>query len=58
MGKAILNPRSTGKTKRASGAFIPLGFYVREVLSHVDISKEDLDPKLKDAANLLAKIVS
>ena len=31
---------------------------VREVLSHVDTSKEDIDTKLKDAANLLAKIVS
>lgn len=30
----------------------------RKVLSHIDASKEDLDPKLQDAANLLAKIVS
>jgi len=30
----------------------------RKVLSHIDTSKQDLDPKLKDAANLLAKIVS
>ena len=30
----------------------------RKVLSHVDTSKEDLDPKLRDAANLLAKIIS
>jgi len=30
----------------------------RKVLSYVDNSKEDLDLKLKDAANLLAKIVS
>ena len=27
----------------------------REVLSHVDMDKENLEPKLKDAANLLAK---
>lgn len=31
---------------------------VREVLSHLDVDKEDIDSKLKDAANLLAKIVS
>ena len=31
---------------------------VKEVLSHVDINKEDVDNELKDAANLLAKIVS
>ena len=30
----------------------------RKVLSQVDARKEDLDPKLKEAANLLAKIVS
>ena len=31
---------------------------VKEVLSHVDVNKEDVDNQLKDAANLLAKIVS
>lgn len=31
---------------------------VREVLSHLDVDKEDIDSELKDAANLLAKIVS
>lgn len=31
---------------------------VREVLSHFDVDKEDLNTQLKDAANLLAKIVS
>ncbi len=31
---------------------------VKEVLSHVDINKEDIDNELKDAANLLAKIVA
>jgi len=30
----------------------------REVLSHVDVDKENIDSELKDAANLLAKIVS
>jgi len=30
---------------------------VKEVLSHVDINKEDVDNELKDATNLLAKIV-
>jgi len=30
----------------------------RKVLSHIDTNKEDIDTKLKDAANLLAKIVS
>jgi transposase len=30
----------------------------REVLQHVDTDKEDIDPKLQEAANLLAKIVS
>jgi len=32
--------------------------YVKEVLSHIDVDKEDIDTELKDAANLLAKIVS
>jgi len=31
---------------------------VKEVLSHIDVNKEDVDNQLKDAANLLAKIVS
>ena len=31
---------------------------VKEVLSHVDVNKENVDNQLKDAANLLAKIVS
>jgi len=31
---------------------------VKEVLSHVDVNKEDVDNQLKDAANLLARIVS
>jgi len=31
---------------------------VKEVLSHVDTNKEDVDNELKDAANLLAKIVT
>ncbi len=31
---------------------------VREVLSHVDVDKEDIDTQLKDATNLLARIVS
>jgi len=31
---------------------------VRKVLSHVDVNKEDVDNQLKDAANLLARIVS
>jgi len=31
---------------------------VKEVLSHLDVDKEDIDSKLKDAADLLAKIVS
>ncbi len=31
---------------------------VRKVLSHVDVDKEDVDNQLKDAANLLARIVS
>ncbi|MEA1964802.1 MAG: IS1182 family transposase [Candidatus Aerophobetes bacterium] len=31
---------------------------VKEVLSHVDVNKEDIDTELKDAVNLLAKIVS
>ena len=31
---------------------------VKEVLSHLDVDKEDIDTQLKDAANLLARIVS
>ncbi|HEA65063.1 MAG TPA: hypothetical protein ENI02_02865 [Candidatus Aminicenantes bacterium] len=31
---------------------------IKEVLSQVDINKEDIDNELKDAANLLAKIVA
>jgi len=31
---------------------------VKEVLSHVDVNPENVDTQLKDAANLLAKIVS
>jgi len=31
---------------------------VKEVLSHIDVNKEDIDTQLKDAANLLAKIVT
>ncbi len=31
---------------------------VKEVLSHTDVNKEDIDTQLKDAANLLAKIVT
>jgi len=31
---------------------------VRKVLSHVDVNKEDVDNQLKDAGNLLARIVS
>ena len=30
---------------------------VKEVLSHLDVDKKDIDTQLKDAANLLAKIV-
>ena len=31
---------------------------VKEVLSHIDVNSEDIDTQLKDAANLLAKIVA
>ncbi len=31
---------------------------VKEVLSHIDVNKEDIDTQLEDAANVLAKIVT
>ena len=58
-GKKDPKPKINWEDKKERGQLLFLLVSdVRKVLSQVDTSKEDVDTRLKDAANLLAKIVS
>ncbi len=58
-GKENVKPKINWEDRKERGELLSLLVSdARKVLSHLDDSKEDLDPEVEDAAKLLAKIVS
>lgn len=58
-GKNNLKPKIDWDNKKEREELLSiLVSDTREVLSHIDVNKEDMNAELKDSANLLAKIVS
>jgi len=51
-------PKINREDKKEHQELLSLLVSDKEVLSHVDVNKEDVDTELKEAVNLLGKIVS